>query len=123
MEGMEGVLALSIPIVFLIATAAVVAIWFQLRYRGRRDVLETVRAAIDKGQPLTPELIERLTETPQGPERDLRRGVVLIAVGLGIAILGAAISRESVVQPLALGAVPLLIGVAYLGLWRFMPRS
>jgi hypothetical protein len=121
---MEGVLALSIPIVFLIATAAVVALWFQLRYRGRRDVLETVRAAIDKGQPLTPELIEQLTDGPRGPERDLRRGVVLMAVGIGFAVFGLVLGEPHAMKPLiAVGAVPFLIGVAYLGLWRFMPRS
>ena len=120
---MEGVIALLIPISFILSLAGAVALWFYLRYRGSRDVQETIRAAIDKGQVLTPDLIEKLVDVKSTPERDLRRGVVLVAVGLAIAAFGLVLGEEDAVQPLvAIGAMPFLIGVAFLGLWRFMPR-
>ncbi len=56
---------------------------------------ETLRVAYEKGQPVPPELIEKLTRSStrqssmdSGSDADLRRAVVLIAVGLGLAALG-----------------------------------
>ena len=52
---------------------------------------ETLRIAYEKGQPVPPELITALqtqasvTRPMATPERDLRRAIVLIAVGLGLA--------------------------------------
>lgn len=49
----------------------------------------TVRAAIDKGQPLPPEVIEALskeaTKNLPSRTRDIRRGIIWLATGIGIA--------------------------------------
>jgi hypothetical protein len=49
----------------------------------------TVRAAIDKGQPLPPEVIEALgkeaTKNLPSRTRDIRRGIIWLAVGIGMA--------------------------------------
>ena len=62
------------------------------------------------------------------PERDLRRGIVLISVGLGLAGLGYGLWYGLMAQNVVaayisggsiagIGAIPGLIGLAYLLLW------
>ena len=61
--------------------------------KERREMQATVRAAIDKGQPLPPEVIEAMgkeaTKNIPSRTRDLRRGVIWLATGIGIAAFGA----------------------------------
>jgi hypothetical protein len=54
----------------------------------------TVRAAIEKGQPLPPELVEALSKdvrpkTVSSAHRDMRIGVILLAVAGGVALTGS----------------------------------
>jgi hypothetical protein len=63
-----------------------------LKSRERRELQETVRAAIDKGQPLPPEVIEAMgkeaTRNVSSRTRDIRRGIIWLAVGVGLAAFG-----------------------------------
>jgi len=88
-EGFVGVIA--ILAVFGTITAIIVGpSW--LKSRDRREVQATVRSAIDKGQPLPPEVIEALskdiTKNLPSRSRDLRRGIIWLAVGIGLAGFG-----------------------------------
>jgi hypothetical protein len=100
--------------------------------RDRAQLHETLRVAYEKGQPVPPELIESLQSKVQPqlstPESDLRRAIVLISVGLGLALLGyglwfglmAASDTAAYITGGAVagsGAIPGLIGLAYLILW------
>jgi hypothetical protein len=113
--------------------ASVVLVPLYLRYRDRGRLHETLRLAYEKGQPVPPELIDALKSgitpvRPWTPESDLRRGLVLVGVGLGLAGLGYGLwyGLSSVNEIAAYvtggcvagaGAIPGLIGVAYLILW------
>jgi len=115
---------LFVPITLFISIAAVFALAFMYRARQREQIQITVRQAIEKGQELTPELLEKLGETGARPHSDLRRGVIAAAVGLGIVLFGLILGEEDAVRPLvAIGAIPFLIGVAYLGLWKYAGRD
>ena len=119
---MLSILSVMVPIILFIAIAVVLCIYFYLRHRTSQSVQETVRTAIEQGQQLTPEILERLGQTPQrakSKNSDLRRGVILIAAGLGIAAFGALTGQFRPGAALAIGSLPFLIGIAYLGLWRF----
>jgi len=126
-------------LIFWLFVAAVVLVPRYLRSRERSKLIDTLKIAYEKGQPVPPELIDALQRgsTPDTPvrspglstaERDLRRAIVLICVGVGIALLGYGLyygisysSDEggaitgSIVA--GVGAIPGLIGVAYLLLW------
>jgi len=112
-----------------------------LRSRDRQRMYETIKLGYEKGQPVPPELIAALQReeverpaaaataaTATSVNGDLRRAVVLIAVGLGLAGLGAGldfgISYASDIGGAVtggiiagVGAIPGFIGVAYLILW------
>jgi hypothetical protein len=119
--------------VFWAAVVAIILAPIYLRYQDRQRMHETLRIAFEKGQPVPPELITALQTNiaprrPSTPESDLRRGIVLIAVGLGFCGLGYGLwyGLMSVNETAAyvtggstagFGAIPGLIGVAYLVLW------
>ncbi len=118
------ILAITVPLLVL---GGVVGLVTYYRFRRRRDVQETIRVAIEKGQELPTEFLETI-QSPQEAARprkdqDLRRGVVLIAVGLGIAAFGALAGEEDAVRPLmGIGSIPFLIGVALTALWILRTR-
>jgi len=124
-------------VIFWSFVAAVVLVPKYLRSRERSKLLDTLKIAYEKGQPVPPELIEALqrgaapsveSTAISTAESDLRRAIVLISVGVGIALLGYGlyygISYESDeggaitgAAVAGIGAIPGLIGVAYLLLW------
>jgi hypothetical protein len=119
----EPALELLIPISLFLAIVLVVWIVVAFRFKTQQNVQATYRAAIERGQELTPELLDRLGES-RPKNRDLRRGIVLIGLGLGLAVFGLALGEEDAVRPLlATGALPFLVGVAYLGLWKFTAKD
>ena len=106
----------------------------QIRSRERQKLYDLMRASVDRGQPLPPELVAQLTaetETPirsTGADADMRRAVVLIAVGLGLAMFGGLLGWGiSMASPIGgaitggiiagCGAIPGFIGLAFLILW------
>jgi len=122
MEGMEGIIALFVPIVLFASIALVFCVNFYFKHRSKRDFQATVRAAIDRGQELTPDLLERLGQPAiPGKKSDLRRGIIEITVGVGIMVCGWLIAddADSGMTFLAIGAFPVLLGLAHLALWRF----
>ena len=85
----------------------------------------TIRAAIDKGQQLNPELIESLFQ-PKKPskDRDLRYSLIWFAIAIGISFFGGMIDAAEAEEEVFLimtgiGALPFMIGLAYLIMWKF----
>jgi hypothetical protein len=112
--------------IIALSLAGIAVTWIALNYRTRVQYQMTIRAAIDKGQPLTPEVLASLTERPprRSFHRDLRFGVIAVALGIGIASVGWIIGdREASRVMLAIGNVPFLIGLSLIALWRFQPRD
>lgn len=84
-------------------SAAIVGIVFAGIHRGERLRHETIRAALEKGLPLPPELLA----TPKSRRSDLQRGVILVALGVGISLF-LLIEGES---EWGVGLIPASIGV------------
>ena len=107
-----------VGIVFLTLFGAPVLIVAVIMYFGfskNRIMHRTVRLMVEKGQPV-PEAL--LNPPPAQRQRsDMRRGVVLVMVGLGLTIfLGAVNDWEG--GAWAIGIIPFLIGVGYLLVWK-----
>ena len=50
--------------------------------------------------------------------------MVSVALGLGIGSFGLLLGESDAVRPfIAIGNVPLLVGLAMIGLWKFGPRD
>jgi Domain of unknown function (DUF6249) len=111
-----------IPISMFIGLTVVVSLFFWFRFRTRGDMQQTIRAAIERGQELSPEIIDRLGH-PQAPkDRDLRYALIWLALAAGLALCGVAVPdpTDNAMRGLLAGAAfPFCIGVAYLIMWRF----
>ena len=107
-----------------------------LKFRERREMQATVRAAIDKGQTLPPELIDAMTKDVAknlpSRTRDIRRGVIWLAVGLGIAAFGFLSDmgwdngndwHQIGNGLLGVAAIPVTIGLAFIVLSFFNPNK
>jgi hypothetical protein len=109
-------------IVIVLVLAGIFALNFYFRYRARADAQVTVRTALEKGQQLSPETLERLMDPVarrlNRREVDFRRGVVLVALGVGVAIIGYA-TAPTLRDALAIAALPFTVGLAYVLLWKF----
>lgn len=113
-----------IPIVLFLTIGGVIALNFYFRYRTRQAVQQTVRAAIEQGQQLTPEVLEGLTDSLNSRNGDLRRGIISLTIGIAVFAFGMLLGEEDATAPLtAIAAFPFLIGIAYLGLWFFLKRK
>jgi hypothetical protein len=108
-----------VGIVFLTIFGAPVLIVAVIMYFGfskNRMMHKTVRMMVDKGQPV-PEALLAPPAPAQRQRSDMRRGVVLLMVGLGLTIfLGAVNDWEG--GAWAIGIIPFLIGVGYLLVWK-----
>ena len=115
-EAVGAVMFIGLTIIFSLL------VWF--RYKAKRDNQETIRTAIEKGQELSPELFERLTNPPVPGNRDFRRGVISVGVALGLVLFGFFFPEEELLGIMTASAMfPLLLGVAWLLLHRFGNRG
>ncbi len=111
-----------IPIVMFICMALVFCILFWFRYKARSEIQQTLRAVLDKGHELSPEVIDRLGHPNVPKNRDLRYGVIWLAIAVGLALCGFAIpdpGGDALRGTLAGAAFPASLGAAYLLLHWF----
>jgi hypothetical protein len=116
---------ISIISVFGFPVAIVAVIMFS-NWAKNRSLHKTVRMLVEKGQPIPPALLSTpaavSAATGLRPWYDLRRGIVLMAVGVGI-IMFFGISAGWDEGVWALGLIPGLIGVGYILAWRLAYRE
>ena len=116
---------LWVPIVMFMSMTIIFCVLFWFRYRTKEGMQQTFRAALDKGQELTPEVIDRLGHPKPAKDKDLRLGIIWIAVAIGLTAFGFGIPDEDDVARIFMGiaALPLVLGIAYLILHRFSGRD
>jgi hypothetical protein len=117
---------MAIPIVGIVFTTlfgapvmVVAAIMF-FSYLKSRSLHRTVRTMVEKGQ----EVPAALFAPPPviRARSDLRRGVVLLMVGLGLMIFFGAVNDWEG-GSWSLGVIPFVIGLGYLLVWKLEGRS
>ena len=120
MEGMEGIIALFIPIVSLLGIVFILAFVAKIRHATRTEMQQTIRLALEKGQELSPEVIDQLSGPKKGKNHNLKIGLIWIAVALGFAALGFAVPDDEANRVMVgVAAMPFFIGIAYLVISRF----
>lgn len=110
-----------IPISMFLGLTIVFCVLFWFRYQARSEMQQTFRAALDKGQELTPEIIDRLGHPKASKDKDMRLGVIWLAIAVGLVAFGLGIPDEEDVARIfaGLAAFPFAIGVAYLILHKY----
>ena len=118
-EGMGGVVAL-IAVILMFSTPIIIVIAILVhKARRTRASHETVVRLAEKGLPIPPDLF--VDKPPEDMRSSLHKGVVLIAVGLGLTIFFLTLPDRNV--PWGVGMIPLLIGVGYLIVWWLETRK
>lgn len=116
---------LLIPLSPFIMIIAIVGFQTVQKVKAQKEMQQTLRASIEKGQPLPADVIESMSAAihrAPSATRDMRLGVILLAVAAGVALCGGALSyfEEKVFYAfLAFAAVPATVGLAFLGLSFF----
>ncbi len=120
---MEGIL---VPIAFFAMIAAIFIAPRYFKSQERQKMADTLRAAIERGEPLPTEVIDAMSSTarsngglPPSPQRDLRTGIIWLAVGAGFATLGfiGSFEEPDMLYPmLGIATLPLFIGAAFIAL-------
>lgn len=111
-----------IPIVLFIVLAIIVWMVSYFRFKGRAETQQTIRLALEKGNELSPEFIERLGDPEPIKNKDLRRGLIWLGLALGLALCGLAVpdpSGQALRGCLAGAAFPFSIGLAFIIMWRY----
>jgi hypothetical protein len=105
----------------LFAMIAVIVVWPRyLKSQERQKMAETLRAAIERGQPLPAEVVEALAtdvKPKPSPQRDLRTGMIWLGVAVGLAAMGIAIGfeePEATYPMIGVACFPGFIGVAFI---------
>ncbi len=100
-----------VPIAFFLTLAAVIFIVHYMRYRQSQEIQQSIRLMVEKGVEIPKELLLP-TRRRMLPQSDLRRGLVLTALGVVLPI--AMFINEPGNRDWVWGIIPLAIGIAYL---------
>jgi hypothetical protein len=114
MSGNEVEVAILVPIAFFVFLLGAVGLTLFFRASRERQRHETMRKMVEKGMEIPPALLV----VPDRPAADLRRGLVLVAVGLGVLVLLVSYPDQETRDVWAVGLIPILTGAAYLATWR-----
>jgi len=108
-----------IPIVMFIMLGITVLGYFYWNYQNRTTIMKTVEKAMDQGKELTPELLVQLGAAGNPRIRDMRRGVVFLALGIAGFLCSLFFADETVVNGIRAGTVfPLMLGLGFLIVWK-----
>lgn len=117
------------PEVLIVATvffsiSLVFGLWVYFRFKGRAERQQTIRLALEKGNELSPDFIKQLEEAKPSKDRDLRRGLIWVAIGIATALFGLLVNEPDAIGPLlGIATFPTLVGAAYLVMWRYGARQ
>jgi len=110
-----------VPVAGILMIIAIVVGPAYFRAREKKEMQETVRHALDKGQSLPPELIAAISRQSAvkraTAHTDLRTGVLWTAVALGVATFGyfAGLEERDMFHPImGMAAIPGFIGLAFI---------
>jgi len=117
---MGEILGPLIPIALFAMIGAIVIIPRYFKSLERQKMAETLRTAIEKGQPLPPEVVDAMSKdvkSPPSPQRDLRTGIIWLGVAIGFAAMGIALGFEepdATFPMIAVACFPGFIGLAFI---------
>lgn len=108
-----------IPIVMFIVTGICTVMFFHFNHKNRNAIMETVQKSMDTGSDLTPDLLSKLGAAINPKIRDMRRGIVLLFIGIAGFLCSLFFEDMDVINGIRAGAVfPLMMGAGFLLVWK-----
>jgi len=114
-SGMIPVIAiLSVFGTPVLITGIIVLGWYQ-RQKRRLSLMEKI---VESGQPIPEALLTNAMDQGK-PGSSLKKGVTYLGAGAGVIIFGFFVSETL----MAIGAIPVCMGLAYLLLWKLEDKT
>ncbi len=103
-------------------------VWIVSLYRTRAHAraTEVMKLMVERGEEITPAKVKALGILPRQPHRDLKVGMILVAIALALTIFGGVIGHhddEAQHAMRGIAAFPFLIGLVYIAFWFMFGRK
>jgi hypothetical protein len=120
MENID-VVGVTVPIAFFLFTFLVFGGVLLHRSRRDRQKHETLRIMVEKGADIPPALLD----PPASRITDLRKGILLLAAGLGFSLFLLVLSawEPEAIMGAPVGLFPALLGLGYLLVWKLEKKT
>ena len=110
---------MMVPITLFIVSGFVAWGFMFYNHKNRNAIMETVQKSMDTGSDLTPDLLAKLGAAINPKIRDMRRGVVILSIGIAGVLCSMFFSDTDVVAGIRAGSMfPLMMGAGFLLVWR-----
>ena len=110
---------LWVPVVLFIVTGFCTIGFLYFNHKNRNAIMETVQKSMDTGSDLTPDLLAKLGAAINPKVRDMRRGIVLLSIGIAGFMCSLFFGDTEVVSGIRAGSVfPLMMGIGFLLVWK-----
>ncbi|UTW45636.1 hypothetical protein KFE80_01535 [bacterium SCSIO 12696] len=116
---MGMLIGLVAVILSLGAPVIIVAIALYSSFKKRRLTHETINNYVSAGKDIPTEVLQGL-QRQQDPKSNLHKGLVMVAVGLGIISFFLIAGGD---EAIGLGLIPLFIGLAQLLVWKLESKN
>lgn len=116
--------AIIVPLIVFASIVLIVGTPFYFHHRNRRVIYEAIKTSVEKTGEADPKLIAAITHDSIGPNADLRRGILLAALGAALLVIGLLSDADIFGAPFWTAAlIPLFAGGAYIVFHFFIPRE
>ena len=112
-----------IPIFLGLSILGIFVGFFHYNSRTKRSLHSAVEKALEKGEKLTPDLLKTLQTPNRGKFGDFRKGVLWLAVGAALALVGILNPGEHDSNAAYFALFPIFIGVGYIVIWKLNPEK
>ena len=114
--------AIFVPFIVFSSMAVIIISFFYFSHKNKKATLHTIEKAVENGTNLTPELLEKLSNSKAARPakfKDMRRGVILVALGVAGLVASTMFSHEEPSEVFRiLSMLPLFIGAGFLLVWK-----
>jgi predicted membrane channel-forming protein YqfA (hemolysin III family) len=111
----------EIAVIFIIigVLAVIVLVHLINQYKLKVKTHELLEKSIDKGVDVTPELLAKLNNEKSSRFKDLRRGIIMTAIGAAVFCFSIMIPKDdTAVVFKGLAIFPFFIGMGFLLVWK-----
>lgn len=105
---------IPITICISISLIAIVRLW--LEHKNKAEIQTTIRKALDNGEHLSIEVLDKIGVVNHSHTIDLRRAITLLALGIAVITAGSLLNILNVA--FAIAAFPITLAIAFLLLWK-----